>query len=466
MNRDYLAIRNPGEANRNIMSLIGASTSRNSGQEGVNGEFGSGLKHALAVFLRLGMRPIDCCGLSKAEYFTKPVFGDGKTFNEVYAKYSGTENKTKSLNFCVEWGEKDWKLHMAIREVIVNAIDGADKFLRSADGYKQVEVEVVKSPRAKKGYTCFYIPYTPEVEQIYRQFGEMFLHFTHQKELHHRLINKIKQEEVRFYKQGVLVANSPGKSVFDYNFDNTFELDESRNADEYKVRGAAAEIWADASPADLAKVFKEVNGNIDIWESRLSDYKLGGKYDPPNIIDVRAKNWSQAWFAAFGDKAVGVSSMLVNGQCLINKGYRPVVMPVNWLSAMEILGLPTETSVLTQDEKEGKVFVEPTQAMRDAIDWAWNVYDGLGLTNGRSKPKIKSFKKLVSGGSIQQGFWDSVTEEVHLNADLSEGDFMREVALEEVAHHVSKAEDFSRDLQCFLFKVVTMQYKQVNKQES
>jgi len=232
----FLMIRNAGVVDFRSLTLIGASCTRFTARPGTIGQFGSGFKLSIALLLRLGIRPVVCAGNLKMEFFSKAEYINGQTFNRVCVKYSGkdidgtSKTATEDLGFVLEWGVQDWtKPSMALREFVSNAIDGS---IENGGSFSDVEFEVVPQPRCKAGHTAVYLPFTPEVETMFRTVGTMFLHFGAPDLLKEKLLPKRNpaEDKVLIYKKGVLVAFVPGKSVFDYNLGDELTLDESRNA--------------------------------------------------------------------------------------------------------------------------------------------------------------------------------------------------------------------------------------------
>ena len=78
---NYLLISNAGVAPIEGYTLLGMSTARDSGAEGVIGQFGSGTKHAINVLLRDEIKFYIYCGLTRLTFFAKEEkIGDGLGF--------------------------------------------------------------------------------------------------------------------------------------------------------------------------------------------------------------------------------------------------------------------------------------------------------------------------------------------------------------------------------------------------
>jgi len=455
----YLMIRNKGVADWRGFTTLGVSTTRYAGHAGTIGQFGSGSKLSIALLLRLGIRPIIFCGNLKMEFYSKPELVQGQQFNRVCVKFAGKDlegvSKTSQddLGFTLEWGVQDWtKPSMAFREFVSNAIDGS---ITSGLTHKDVEFEVVEKPRAKAGHTAVFIPYTPEVEAIYRELPKLFLHFGDDAQLEQKLLPKRNPEagKTYIYKKGVLVSYLPGDSVFDYNLGDELTLDESRNAHEWDVKYAVSMALRDASAAHLAQVLKVVGEGREVMEAKLDSSYLMQTYD---TNQERRKRRELAFATAFraiaGEKGVVTSGSPALSSFVEAKGFKSFTLPANWMGVLGAYGVPTETQVLTASEKEGKVISEATPDMIAAVDWVWKLLETFNLTNGKAKPAVMGFKSIMDGGAQTRGYYLSDT--VFLHTDLSASRLLNKVALEEVVHHVTGAGDGSRDIQDFLFRAI------------
>jgi hypothetical protein len=453
----YLMIRNPGVADYRGFCLIGASTSRTT--EATIGQFGSGSKLSIALLLRNNIRPVIFTGNLKMEFFSKPETMNGQTFNRVCLKFGGkdvdgtSKTTTEEQGFCLEWGEQDWdNVHMAVREFVSNAIDGS---IVNGGTYKDVELEIVGAPRAKAGYTSVFLPYTTEVESVYRDLGIAFLHFGHAEHLQEKLLPKLDEDnQVRIYKKGVLAAKFEGPSVFDYNLGNELTLDESRNASEYDVRSAVAEAIAEADPAQIVKLLAHMTSSADVWEAKLHESRLASRYVSEEVHEGRARNWQLAWMAFAGKDGVATSGLSLMNKFVEAKGYRPVsILSNSWLRALGAYGIATEMTVLSRSEQEGKELLPPTSDMIEAVDWSWGLAESFALTNGKRKPEVKMFKEIMKAEAQCRGFYENNC--VYLHTDLLSGFLLNKVALEECVHHITGATDNSRDFQDYLLRLIT-----------
>jgi hypothetical protein len=454
-------IRNPGVGDYRAFTLLGISTTRFAHRAGTIGMFGSGIKHGINTMLRHEHNPVICPGNLKMEFFVKPEIVDGTQFNRVCVKYSGkdidgsSKTSTEDLGFTLEWGVHDWtKLHMGFREFISNAIDGA---IMSGGTYKDVEIETVQSPRAKAGHTAIFLPFSQDIQNLWMSLKLLFLHFNHPEYLNKILLPKLNPgtKHVHIYKNGVLVKTIDAESIFDYNLGSELDLDESRNASEWDVRYACSKALADADISDLAKVMEGLNKNPELWESKLDSGYLYSSYIGDSVKEVRSKKWKQAASAVFGEEAVISTTKLAPvAQFVAQKGFKPIVMPPSFATAMEGYGVPTDKSVLSGMELEGKIEVAASADMNKAVDMVWELLGKLNLQNGKEKPVVKGFTLIMEGGCQKLG---ECTRDgtVWLHKDIGGmSPILMQTALEEVVHHVTGAGDMSRDIQDFLFRMV------------
>lgn len=446
----YLAIRNKGVADQAGFTLIGASGSR--GNENAIGCFGSGGKLSIALMLRMGIRPIIYRGLHRMEFFSKPVFANGKTVNQVCVTHSGTKHSTEELGFVLEWGVADWdKPEMALREFYANAIDGA---VLSGGSSSDVEHEVVVKPRGFRDYTQIYLPYTPVVEQMYATLPTMFLHVNKPDYLNKVCLPKSADENhVLIYKQGVLVATLPGKSVFDYNLSD-LRLDESRNASTWDVESAVARAVAKEDSGVLTSILRGVRENPEVFEGRLHSGYLASRYETDETVrKERGIKWMAAWKAVAGEKGIATDKGAHFADFVIRKGYTPVSMPSSAMyQALEAYGVPSLVTILDKNEQSGRTTVDATPEMHAAVKWAFDLVSAFGMANGKQIPPVKGFQQIMDAGAQTWGEYLDGT--IYLHVELG-GNLLKKVALEELVHHLTGSFDGSRDLQDFLLRLVT-----------
>ena len=505
----YLKIENPGIAPPEAFTLLGATTKRGAVQRTI-GMFRSGNKHGVAVLLRNDLPPQVFSGNLKMEFGTRPQgMDDGfrtHTFARVVVKYGGKDgagvqrSSTEDLGFVLEYGASDWlTVDLALREFVSNAIDraieeGEERFLvdwfrdngyvgtdisetvkglarealaeyrKTARDFRHVVVEVVNENqvRAKAGHTRVFVPLSPEVLTFYNNIGKWFLHFSEPELLDKTILPKKnrnlgERQTAVIYRRGVRVREFESRdtpSLFDYNLEN-LELDESRKVDDWRVQYEAGRAMAAADVETIARYMQSFADETHYWEHDFNDYALSpSSYDNAEKLAARQTVWQEAFTKVHGEDAVIAGED--GGAHASRKGYNVITAPAAVVTAAEKYGIRTPAKVLTQDDREGREIIDSLPDAEAAVDFVWDLAVRHGMTNGKSRPGVKCFRKIMDGGGQMLGFYRDGTvflnEDIVGNGSLTQGwhvltQQLLVTALEEVAHHVTGATDNSRDFQ-------------------
>ncbi len=469
-----LMIQNPGEAPVEGFTLLGVSTTRNCGVDGVIGQFGSGTKHAINVLLRAGLKVTVYCGLTRMEFKTREdIVSDGlidKSVQRVYVQFGGTSTKKVDLGWVLDFGAVDWtELGMAIREFVSNAIDRTvrEESGQFEAGIREGRLAVRKVPNtevhAKAGYTRVFISSNAEIDKYLDELPKRFIHFSENPvDVKKRLLPKADRNltegrrSVMVYREGVFVremTEQVTRSLYDYNFKGSeIELDESRNSSEYAVKAACAKALKTAGADELVPVFRSLMDMEETFESELDPYYLCPSYETPAA--EYQQNWQRAWEAVAGD-SVMCEPTAYQATMVQKKGkVAQTVKSAGWAQAAERFGIPTSAKVLTDSEVKGREAAPTSPSARRAVEAVWSWVVALGLTNGREMPKVGCFRELTNAEEDTFGYYkDGV---VYIREDVASGDnkFLLKTAFEEVAHHVTQAGDGSRDFANFLIDFV------------
>ena len=515
MAQAYLKIENPGVAPLEAFTLLGASSKRNNTNNRIVGHFGSGNKFGPVVCLRNNLFPVVYRGLHCLEYQVKNgQMDDGicKTeIQQVSIKYSGktedgkTSSKTQDLGFVLDYGSSDWLgLDLALREFVSNAIDRAvqegelnfilqwleknhinnidnitagerasceqavEEYRKTATDFRDVSVEVVNENqvRGKRDHTRIFVPLNDEVLEFYNNLGKWFLHFSEPENLDRTILPKKDRnfngrQAAVIYRRGVRVRefeSDETPSLFDYNLPH-IKLDESRQVDDWKVRQAAGQALA-ASPEGLCEWFLTFyNPDKKYWESGFDTYCLDPIYAQADK-KTRGEIWQKSWEKVAGEN--GVLTSTATCDMVSKKGYKPIVVSQDVVAVAGSLGVRTANTILTEDEKTGKEVLEATPDAQAALDFCWDLVTKVGMTNGKARPGVKVFRKIMSACQQVLGYYREGV--VYLNVDLAgyaslEGgqaalsNALLQTCLEEVGHHITGATDGSRDFQDWAFGV-------------
>jgi hypothetical protein len=512
----YLKIENPGVAPAEAFTLLGASTKRGSENSATIGKFGTGNKHGVAVLLRNDLPPVIFGGTLRMTFGTRPQgMNDGireHSFNRVVVKYSGVDPYTKAnrtatddLGFVLEHGATDWlSVDLALREFVSNAIDRAieegeyrflerwfvdrgyrldpsgeipnewkyeaqtalEEYRLTAKDYENVVVEIVNENqvRAKAGHTRVFVPLNADVLTFFNNLGKWFLHFSEPHLLGQTILPKGRRnlgdrQTAVIYRRGVRVRefeSSDTPSLFDYNLEN-LELDESRKVDDWRVQYEASKALALANKDVLVRLWQSFLDGSKYWEHSFSHYGL----EAASWDDGAKTRWQEAFETVAGEDAVVATGS--GGDMAARKGYKVVQAPEAFAKAAEKYGVKTPDKVLTHDEKEGRTILDSTPDAEAAVDFAWNLATKYNVTNGKSRPQVKTFRKIMDGGAQTLGYYkDGV---VYINQDIAGSISLQTgwhgltqqllvTALEEVSHHVTGALDNSRDFQDYVLNLL------------
>lgn len=475
----FLKIENKGVAPFEGFTLFGATSKRTSVNPLVIGTFGSGSKMAVGTLLRANLNPQVFCGLTKLQFFTKPVTmkstGGDVSHKQVCVSFTGkiedkAVNRTEDLSFVLDYGTADWTdIGLALREFVSNAIDGQ---IDTTGGFDGVNVEVVDESkvRAKDGFTRVFIPLTERVQEWFNNLGKWFLHFSEPdvvrdgiQVLPKKNRNMTDSKRPVIYRRGVYVREfmaTDTESVFDYNLLNV-QLNEARTFDDWKAKLEVGKAIRTADRKVLVQLFNAMQKGLKRWELvSLDEYGLMPQSWDVETADVKTKReteWQAAAALVIGDTGVFCDDLPTVTDMCGKKGFNAVpVKNPKWVEAMKANGIRTDESILTSDDKKGREFLPATDAVVLAVEIVWNALTELNYTNGKAKPGCGTFREPMEGGGKAIGLCRIEAGMVYAHTDYAESLTERLVVImvEECLHHASGATDFSRDFQTLQTEVI------------
>lgn len=480
----YLKIENFGVAPIPAITTVGVSTTSRDGTDETIGEFGTGVKQAIAKLLRDGIYPTFFLGNLRVDIDQKPEqINDGlttQTYHRVVARYSGKDESNKvvkrkeKLGYMAEMGITDWtRLDMALREFVANAID---RTLREGKPISDVKIETVNENqvRAKSGTTRVFIPITPEVDQfrltIYKRFLQLSDFFENKTQI---LPKRDRNMEVTqgavIYKKGVFVrevkevaSGMVMPSLYDYNL-NDLELDECRNIDDYKVKRRVEELLVRAPAEVLVPILRaSINGHR-YWENSLNleEYLWGSEKERVQ------EQWQKAWQQVAGDGVlVSYASGDIVKEMVHHKGYNPVILhDVQLAAAAESFGVRSDVDVLGSDAREGRQIEDANEEVKQCLDWVWDHLSRFGFLNGKHKPSVYCFREIMKEGRHRGGYYLK-DKGIFINVENAhDSDRLKKIMLEELTHHITEAGDLSRDLQDYIFRINALAFKRIDELE-
>lgn len=196
----YLKIANNGLLDIRLIALMGGSTK--SADHTKIGQFGTGLKYAIAYLVRHEVKFKLFVGEEEVLFESKDENISGKYFKEIYCN-------GKSMNITTHYGYQ-WKAWEALREIYCNSLDEGGTI-------KQV-VNSEKGLTGKTNTTTFYIELNKEINDVNQNWGQYFYKDKPLFEDANVAIYLNPGETLKLYKNGVLIQESEYyKSLFTYD---------------------------------------------------------------------------------------------------------------------------------------------------------------------------------------------------------------------------------------------------------
>lgn len=303
----FYGIVNDGtEATIECFTLLGLSTTR--GTDGTIGRFGTGFKHAVSLFLRNEWQFCLCIGDKMHKFSQRPIVNRGKEFNQVYVD-------DKPLAFVQEMGTQDWNdVRMAMREIISNALD--NQYLHS----KNYDIKILEAdePYTIPGSTVVWFEKNYHSENYMENLGYYFLHLRDPELLKQALIPKDEPSNVCVYKNGVLAGTFPSLSIYDYNLDNTFKINESRVLDKDSVINAVGGVWGKVNNLEALTKFVKVQNRVDrdYIETQIREFGVSNSKLPAACVEAFGENYAIcSWLGSTDVEAItrnGYTPILVH----------------------------------------------------------------------------------------------------------------------------------------------------------
>lgn len=210
-----IIFQNPGLIDLRAVSIMGLNAKET---KNPIGQFGTGLKYAIAVLLRSGCKVSIWRGEQEYQFFTRKEHFRGKEFDFVYMR-DGKEapaNWEQALGFTLELG-KHWEPWMAIRELESNARDENGRSFANEDYQLSADTTtiVIDGSSAEIAYT--------QLPDIFICTKPLWVHTNI--EVHRA--NNPNQLKWLYYR-GVRVKQLQKPSLFRYNILSESTLTEDR----------------------------------------------------------------------------------------------------------------------------------------------------------------------------------------------------------------------------------------------
>lgn len=232
------------------------------------GHFGTGLKYAVAVTLRLGGTMRVFAGETEWEFYLKDLEFRGTDFQQVRMRKRRSPVKRwkyEKLPFTTEYG-KDWQPWMALRELWSNTIDEGGKVTQTAGNFE---------PHGASGKTLIFVEGLDEAWQEETIFLDTSKEIMAENEI---LEVREGPSDYIFYR-GLRITDLQRPSFYTYNFKSGITLTEDRTSKYPGVDGL--KIQQALSGATDTHLVEHLMG-LD----KDSHYECNLDWDQPNYYNI------------------------------------------------------------------------------------------------------------------------------------------------------------------------------------
>lgn len=364
----FLCISNQGEIPLHGIRLLGHS---GKGKDKI-GQFGTGLKEALALALRMKLEFVIFSGMHRIDFGIQQIDGvdevcfritSDRVLSEKYAV-----DVWHGMGFSPALGSKDWdSAWQILREVVCNAFDEGD-----------MEIGTDREPSGALGRTRVYITMSEAIQYEYEQLSDKLLFLRGIDCSGARLaIPHSVGDHCKIYCKGVFVKRANYRSIFDYNF-NELQLTESRTVDWTEVNRQIARMMQE--DADYWGVVMKHMANQDLVETAYISSWLFEKR--------KGEQMRGGFYSTYGARAVPCSDSQM-AERLVRKGYVPVTVTEAMKRILDESGI--QVDVLAKHYSKG---FRPTisSARTDRrFEKLWKELAKAHLTMGKPRPVLRVF---------------------------------------------------------------------------
>jgi hypothetical protein len=402
-----LSVSNAGVIPLSGIRLLGLSNKR----PDQIGQFGTGLKEAVALALRNGCKFWIFSGLDRIDFSIQDVDGHKEI---CFQLSTGTERFAKGIwhpmGLSPKFGKQDWNSSWQVmREVICNAQDEGE-----------LSIKLLDSVIAEEGKTQFCFEYDAFIEEGLNLAKKRLLFISEdEKILEENLYGKIlikSDDKTTVFKKGVYIRDLH-EGFYDYEIN--VQLTESRSCDSVDAKVQITEIWDNASVEMIVKLFQHFKGEHDKFctEAQLCSWKL-----------TPSKNWKIAFERVFGSTAVLCST--ANEFSLITlRGNLPVILPDCFIRCLIKSDVNNAGNMISAIQQKGLQYEQIEPEILGWICKFWRKLENADLTTGKVIPAFQGFKGDICS------FYEANT----CNYNVAQG---KEYLVNMVAQHLS---DLSTD---------------------
>lgn len=256
-----IILKNKGEIEIETITTMGVNVKE---CDSPIGFFGTGLKFAIATFLREGIAFALWIGENRYEFYSQKINIRNKTFNKCFI--SGPHDSV-DLGFVTDMG-KNWKIWQAYREIHSNCLDEKGEIFTADSGSFQ-----------EAGFTTFVIQDEIDTKGIFLDKTVSDRIFFNDE------IEIFKGESEYIYYHGIRAKDLRHKSIYTYNILRDCDLTEDRLlCYDHQV----SELIADtvATMEDKEIIEKVVTASHKVFESNVRPNFYFGKKPNDTFVEV------------------------------------------------------------------------------------------------------------------------------------------------------------------------------------
>lgn len=414
------------------------------------GRFGSGSKMAIAAALRNNIDIRICSGKKTIKFATKEVTLSRSVVNRITMQIDNS--KPKERDWTTLMGIHDWKDKpeegvtvewMIVREFFSNAID--------ENGFVSLRIEDKISP--EEGKTKIYLRHDEKFDEILNNLSYYFPRHTNTREIvaenNYGKVYTPMSENGAVYCKGVFVRKFPSKLLYDYDM-NYLNLTESRTVDVWTFSNNLGLLLSHCNPEFMAHFLTKLV-STDCFENSLDTYQLSS---------FKKDETQKAFQLAFGQNAYLCPPSVNAGvsDCLKRLPQNKVIMSDKWRSAFESIGITNYIQLIDKDvisgydyvlEQDIEYRVEPVVVSK--VEIAFNYC--MNYFKVENPPELRYF--FWKGACESMALGNYSDKKIGINAEISLNDkLILSTMIEEFAHYISEAPDFSRELVNFLTNAI------------
>lgn len=327
----YLQIKNNGLIDPMAFELIGASTKRNDPNK--IGQFGSGLKYAIAYLLRNEIQFTVFAGDQEITFTKKVEEFRGEVFERIVIN-------GKETSYTTDMGGVDWQAWFAIREIWCNAID---------EGNEIMEITEEQFPNLDENENCttFNIGITHEIQEVVDNWDD---YFSNKRTDSIAVVGNVKifsgGNDLIIYRRGVqCYFKKNERCAYHYDLPDV-DINESRIvSDVWAMEYDLTKWWVTMAPKDLIKrMLKEISGKYEfVLKWNLCDYNI-----------------NQNWVDAIANRYVVEEENAGHYQELVNAN-KPIFMPKTMMQSLTTTFKGVVKHVAGEEGEDGMLRKELTE---------------------------------------------------------------------------------------------------------